>query len=193
MSDDGDVVSRGPSDRATVTSLLLDVGHDGTFGHGAEREDVADAEGGFLSGVDELSGVHAFVGDETIFPHPYLCQPKKTSLRQEYRKKWIVVRLVAELVAVRVTEDNLSEGSSTTRVVDNFLHDTTDVPMTLAVIEGSEFGRVLLAVGVSSVICSKAEFRDWGRMSGPSAAWCWQLFTKLAKIHLPRGSMGGTY
>lgn len=59
---------------------------------------------------------------------------------------------MAELVAVRVTEDDLSKGSSTTGVVDDVLHDTTDVSMALTVVEGSEFGGVLLGNCVS--ICA---------------------------------------
>lgn len=57
---------------------------------------------------------------------------------------------MAELVAVRVTEDNLSKGSTTTGIVDYVLYNTTDVPMTLAVVEGSELGGFL---SVASVYC----------------------------------------
>lgn len=62
----------------------------------------------------------------------------------------VAVRLVAELVAVRVTEDDLSKGSTTTGIVNDVLYDTTDVSMTFAVVEGSEFGGVLW---VASVYC----------------------------------------
>lgn len=55
---------------------------------------------------------------------------------------------MAELVAVRVTEDDLSKGSTTAGVVDDVLYDTSDVSMTLTVIEGSEFGGVLFAASV---------------------------------------------
>lgn len=50
---------------------------------------------------------------------------------------------MAELVAVRVAEDNLSKRSTPTRVVDNILYDTSNVPMALGVVEGSELGWVL--------------------------------------------------
>lgn len=57
VADDGHVVARGAAERTTVTGLVFDVGEDGTFGDGAEREDVADGESGVLSGIDELCNV----------------------------------------------------------------------------------------------------------------------------------------
>lgn len=66
VTNDGNVVTGRPSKRTTITSLLLDIGDNGSLGHGAERENVADGQRGLLSGVDELSSVHALVGDETI-------------------------------------------------------------------------------------------------------------------------------
>lgn len=54
-------VYRARSYLASVTHLVLDVGDDGTFGDGAERKNVADSQGGVLSGVDELTSVHALV------------------------------------------------------------------------------------------------------------------------------------
>jgi hypothetical protein len=56
VADDGNVVAGGTAERATVTVLVFDVGEDGTFGDGVEREDVADRERSVLSGVDELLG-----------------------------------------------------------------------------------------------------------------------------------------
>jgi hypothetical protein len=57
VADDGNVVAGSAAERATVTVLVFDVGEDGTFGDGVEREDVADGERSVLSSVDELSGV----------------------------------------------------------------------------------------------------------------------------------------
>lgn len=87
VADDGDVATRGTAESTTVTNLLLDVGDDGTLGHLAEREDVADGEGSLLAGVDELASVHAFVGDEGLGDL---------------------------LVLVGVTENDLGEGSTAT-------------------------------------------------------------------------------
>jgi hypothetical protein len=57
VADDGNVVAGGTAERTTVTGLVLDVGENGSLGHGVEGQDVADGERGVLSGVDELCGV----------------------------------------------------------------------------------------------------------------------------------------
>lgn len=111
VADDGHVVARSSAQRTPVTHLLLDIGDDGTFGNGAKREDVSNVERSVLAGVDELTSVHAFVGDEG---------------------------LGVELVAVGITESDLGEGCTTAGVVDDLLHDTTDVTMALGVVESSE-------------------------------------------------------
>lgn len=121
VADDGDVVAGGAAQSATVTGLLLDVGDDGTLGHGAQGQDVTDGQSSVLSGVDELASVHALVGDEGL-GH------------------------LLELVLG--AEHDLGEGSTSAGVVDDLLHDTADVSMTLGVVEGSELGRSLAQVGV---------------------------------------------
>ena len=87
VTNDGDVVAGGTAEGATVTDLLLDVGDDGTFGHLTDGEDVADGKSSLLSSIDELAGVHALVGDESLGD---------------------------VLVLVWVAEDNLGERSTTT-------------------------------------------------------------------------------
>lgn len=123
MANNGDVVAGGPRELAPVTNLLLDVRDDGTLGHVAERKDVADGESGVLSGVDELTGVHALVGDED---------------------------LGVELELVGVTEDDLGERRTTTGVVDDLLHNTTDITMSLGEVERSELGGTVSEAGVGS-------------------------------------------
>lgn len=121
VADDGNVVTGGTTKSTTVTSLLLDVGNNGTLRDGGEGKDVSDSQGGVLSGVDELTGVHALVGDEGLGDG---------------------------LELVGVTELDLGEGSTTAGVVDDLLHDTTSVSMTLSVVEGAELGRSLVETGV---------------------------------------------
>lgn len=121
VANDGHVVAGGTAQSTTVTGLLLDVGHDGTLGHGGQGQDVADGQGSVLAGVDELAGVHALVGDEGLGDH---------------------------LELVGVTELDLGEGSTTTGVVDDLLHDTAGVAMTLGIVEGTELGRRLVETGV---------------------------------------------
>ena len=55
VADNGDVVAGGAAQSTTVTDLLLDVGDNGTLGHGAQGQDVADRQGSVLAGVDELA------------------------------------------------------------------------------------------------------------------------------------------
>ena len=111
VANDGHVVAGGSSERTTVALLLLDVGDNGTLRAGAERKDVADGQRGVLSGVDELAGVHALVGDEG---------------------------LGVKLEAVRIAENDLGERSTTTGVMDNLLYDTADVSMLLGKVEVTE-------------------------------------------------------
>lgn len=122
LADDGNVVTRGTAKRTPVTRLLLDVGDDGTLRDGSEREDVADGQSGVLSGVDELASVHALVGDEGLGD-------------------------LLELVGV--AELDLGEGSTTTGIVDNVLHNTTSVSMTLSVVKDTELRGGLVETGVS--------------------------------------------
>lgn len=121
VADDGHVVAGGATKSTTVTSLLFDVGDDGTFRDGAEGENVADGEGGVLAGVDELAGVHALVGDEGLGDI---------------------------LVLVGAAEGDLGERSTTAGIVDDLLHDAANVAMSLGVVEGSELGRSLVEAGV---------------------------------------------
>lgn len=121
MSNDGDIVTRGTAERTTVASLLFNVGHDGTFGDSTEREDIADSEVGVLAGVDELTSVHALVGDEHLSP-------------------------ILELVGA--SELHFREGSATAGVVDDLLDYATDVAMSLGEVELSELRRSLVQASV---------------------------------------------
>lgn len=121
VANDGNVVTGGTAKRTTVTGLLLDVGDDGTLGHGTQGKNVADSQGSVLTGVDELAGVHALVGDEGLGDH---------------------------LELVGVAELDLGEGSTTAGIVDDLLDDTTGVTVSLSVVESPELGRGLVQAGV---------------------------------------------
>ena len=121
MAYDGHVIAAGAPKRATVTHLLLHVCDDGTLGYAAEREHIADGQGGVLARVDELARVHALVGDEG---------------------------LLDQLVAVRMAEDDLREGGATARVVDYLLDDAADVAVALGVVESAELRRGFVEAGV---------------------------------------------
>ncbi len=64
MTDNSGVVARGASERTTVTSLLLDVADDGTFGHTREWKYVANGELSLLAAVDESASMQALSRDE---------------------------------------------------------------------------------------------------------------------------------
>jgi len=111
VADDGDVVSGSTAEGTTVAGAFFNVGDDGTFWAGGEWEDVSDVEGSLLAGVDELTGVHALVGDESFLVGPE---------------------------SVWISEFNGGQRSTTTGVVDYILDDTSDVSVTLGIIDGSE-------------------------------------------------------
>lgn len=81
VRDDGAVVARGTGERATVTSLALDVADDGTFGHGPDWKHVANGELRLLSAVHELAGVQAFHCDKR-----HLLQLVPVSAKQRVRR-----------------------------------------------------------------------------------------------------------
>lgn len=121
VADDDNVVTGGSGQSTSVTRLLLDVGDNGTFWNGTQRQDVTDVQRGLSTGVDELTSVHTLVGDEG---------------------------LLTQLVLVWVTEDNLSQWGTSTSVVNDLLHDTTDVTMTLGEVQSSQLGSTLSQSGV---------------------------------------------
>jgi hypothetical protein len=122
VANDNNVVARGTAKSTTVTNLLLDVGQNGTFRNRAERENVTDVQGSLLTSVDELTSVDALVSNEG---------------------------LLTLLVLVGVTENDLGKGSTTARVVDDLLDNTTNVTVSLSVVERTELGGALSQAGVS--------------------------------------------
>jgi len=84
----------GAGETSAVTELSLNIGHDGTFGHCAHGEDVANGKSSFAAAVDKLARVHALDGNE-------------------------VLSIV--LVAVLVPEDNAAKRCTPTRVVKDVL------------------------------------------------------------------------
>lgn len=118
---DGAVLTRGLGDLTAVTGGLLKAAHNGTLGHGAEGEDVTDIHLCLSTSVDELTGVGTLGGDH---------------------------KLLVLLELVRVAEGNDGKGGTTTRVVDDVLHDTLEVAMALAVVVHAELCGTLASVGV---------------------------------------------
>jgi len=114
--------ARGAGDGATVTSLCLNAGDNGSFWHGVDGQDIADLQGRFLAGVAELSGVHALNGDEVFS---------------------------ALLVFVLISENNLGERSTPARIVNDILDNALHVALTFSEVQGSEFCRCHSVVSMS--------------------------------------------
>jgi len=116
MGDDGGVVARGSSEFTAVSQLLLELADDGSLGHGADGHHVSDRQSRLLTAVDELTRVHALDGDE---------------------------RLLALLELVGISELNNGQRGSTAGVVDDVLHDSLDVSVTLRIIDSPQSGGAL--------------------------------------------------
>jgi hypothetical protein len=108
MSNDNDIISRGASERTTITDFFFNVGDDCAFGHDTKGENVANCKVCLFAGVDELACVHAFVGDEGF---------------------------CAMFVAVGIAEDNFGERGTAAGVVDNFFHNATEVAMSFGILQ----------------------------------------------------------
>mmetsp|Transcript_20562 Transcript_20562/g.51228 ORF Transcript_20562/g.51228 Transcript_20562/m.51228 type:complete len:223 (-) Transcript_20562:57-725(-) len=106
---------------AAVAELLLHVADDGSLGHDADGQHVANHQLRLLPAVDELTRVGALRGDEQL----------------------LLVR-----VALRVAEGHPGERGATAGVVDDVGHDTLDVPMALGEVRLAELGRALALGGV---------------------------------------------
>jgi len=123
VGDDGSKVSRASGEKASVSSLALNVADDGTLGKLSDGEDISYGKGGLLSGVDELSSVGSLGGDEHLV------------LQTEFQG---------------VSEHNLGERSSTSGVVDDVLDNSLDVTVLLGEVKDSVLGGALsvLVVGL---------------------------------------------
>jgi len=113
VADDDSGGAGGTGENATVSELGLNVGDNGTLGHGINWEDVANSEGGFGTAIDEHSGVHALDSDE------------KLSVLLEF---------------VLVSETDFSERCASARVVNDVLNDALDVSLALSEVKSSESG-----------------------------------------------------
>jgi len=104
--------STGASGELTlITRLVFDVTDGSTFGDLVDGKDVTSGEGSLGTGIDELTSVHSFNSEEMV---------------------------VLKSVLIRVSEDNLGKGSSTTGIMDDLSDDTLDVTILFSEIEYSE-------------------------------------------------------
>ena len=66
MGDDGSVITRGSGNTSTISGLFFQAGDNGTFGHLSDGHHVANGQLSLLTAIDELTGVHAFGGNEEL-------------------------------------------------------------------------------------------------------------------------------
>lgn len=122
MGNDGCVVSGGTGQPSSISTLLLEVAHNGTFGHVSDGKNITNLELSLAAAVHELTSVHSFAGKE---------------------------KFLALLVAVGIAERHASKRCSTSGIVENLLHDTLDVSVALGEVDRTKFGGSLtmLVVG----------------------------------------------
>ena len=123
MRNDGDVIPRSTGKLAAVAGLALQVANDGTFGHGADGKNVANAELSLLTAVNVLAGVHTLGSNE---------------------------QLLVSAVVVSIAELHLAKRGTTAGIVNNVVDDTLDVSVTLGEVDGAKLCGSLAVVGVSS-------------------------------------------
>mmetsp|Transcript_15901 Transcript_15901/g.24749 ORF Transcript_15901/g.24749 Transcript_15901/m.24749 type:complete len:205 (+) Transcript_15901:269-883(+) len=113
---------RSTGKSTTITDLGLNVAHNSSLGNTVQRQAVSNNQVGLLTAVDELTSVHTLGGNH---------------------------KLGVALVLVGIQELNLSNGGTSARVVDDLLDDSTDVTMTLSVVEGAKLHGALTGAHVS--------------------------------------------
>ena len=123
MSNDGDVVARGSAQDTAVSSLFFHIGDHGAFWNRAKGQNIAYSESRILTGVDELTSVHAFVGNE--------------GFGMKFESIW-------------VSKLDLGQWCTPSGVMDYLLYDTTDVAMTLCVVKRSKLRWRLVETSMSS-------------------------------------------
>jgi len=111
VTDDNGRSTRASSELTLITGLVFNVTDGSTFGNLVDGKDVTSSQRSLGTSVDELTSVHSFNSDEMV---------------------------VSESVLIRVSEDDLSKGSSTTGIMDDLSDDTLNVTISFSEIEDSE-------------------------------------------------------
>jgi hypothetical protein len=105
------------SGKGTTVSLKgFNIADNGSFGDHVEWQDVTNAQCSLLSAVNELSSVHSF-GTEEQFG--------------------------VSLIPVGIQKLNLGNRGTSTRVVKDFLYNTTDVALFFSIIQGTKLDSTL--------------------------------------------------
>jgi hypothetical protein len=113
VCDNGAVSTWCFGDFTSVSAFFFQLANDGTFWHLSDWHDVTDGEGGFFTGVDELTGADTFwadhgFGDFSVF--------------------------------VWVLELDFSQWGAPAWIVNDVLYETLDETLSFGIIQRSEFG-----------------------------------------------------
>lgn len=108
--------TRASGKGTTVSTLGLDVANNGSLWNLVQWQDISNRQSGLLSTVDELSCVHAF------------CAQKE---------------LIVSLVSVSIQELHLGYRGATTRIMEDFLDNSTDVSLLLSIVKRTKLDRTL--------------------------------------------------
>jgi len=111
VTDDDSRGTRASGELTLITRLVFDVTDGSTFGDLVDGKDVTGGQRSFSTGVDELTSVHTFDSEEMV---------------------------VLKSVLIRVSEDDLSKGSTTAGIVDDLSDNTLNVTISFSEIENSE-------------------------------------------------------
>lgn len=152
MGDDGSIITRSSGNTAAVSGLFFQAGHNGTLGHLTDRHHVANSQLSLLAAIDELTGVHAFSGNEELLaglvaigiPNGFI-----TNVNHYLIINWPLVMRAQILGIGIIPEVNNGEWSTTSRIVDDVFDDTLDITISFGIINSSEPGRSLPIFGVS--------------------------------------------
>jgi len=118
VGNDGAVSTRGLGDLASVTRLLFERAHDGTFWHLSNWHDITDIELSLFTGMNKLAGANAL---------------------------WAHHGLGDFSVLVWVLELNLGKWSAPAWIVYDILHKTLDEALSLGIVKAPQFSSALSA------------------------------------------------
>jgi len=113
VTDDNSWCAWGSGESSSVSEFTFTVWDDGTLWHLIHWKNISNGERCFCAGIDELACVHSFDSDEVL-----------NSL----------------LVSVCISEGNLREWGTSAWVMNDVLHNTLHIPLSLNEVQGSEPG-----------------------------------------------------
>merc|ERR1719206_35047 len=112
VGDNSSVTARCSSQLSTIARFLFHIADDGTLRHNSHRKDVSNLQCCLLPTVDKLTGMHTLSGNEEF---------------------------LSQFELVRISEDDNSKWSTSTRVMDDLLDNSFDVTISFSIVQRSQF------------------------------------------------------